>query len=113
MEYKTYEEVITALKNGKKIISKHGGHNYNKLATGDIGNENSKWVKIKYYWCNPQMNRTFAMLADGTHVDHCISILDLCYSPFVDYVKEDININTRKMTLEQIEKELGYQIELI
>lgn len=112
MEYKTYEEVIRALEDGKKIIMKNGGHNYCKLAKGDIGYQSEKWIRIKYYWCNPQMNRTFAMLEDGTEVDSSISILDLQYSSFIDYI-EDINVTPKRMTLKQIEKELGYSVELI
>lgn len=113
MEYKTHEEVIQALEDGKKIINKYGGHNYKKLATGSIGNESDRWLKIKYYWCNPQMNRTFAMLEDGSYVDHSISILDLCYSPFIDYIKEEQDLIPKRMTLIEIEKELGYKIELV
>jgi len=111
MEYKTCKEVLQALEDGKKITVKNGGHNY-RLVKGGIGNESERWIAIKYYYCNPQMNRTFAMLENGIEVDSEISVLDILYHAFIDY-EEKINIIPKKMTLEQVEKELGYKVELI
>lgn len=91
MEYKTYEEIIKALKDGKRIIQKYP-HNY-RLTTGDIGNQTTKWLKIKYYYCNPQMNRTFAILEDGTKVDSSIDILDIAYGGFVDYIEKQMSVS--------------------
>jgi hypothetical protein len=97
MEYKTYEEIIQALKDRKKIIQKYP-HNY-RLTSGGIGNENTKWLQIKYYYCNPQMNRTFAVLEDGTKVDSSIDILDIAYGGFIDYIEDKnkklVNIHWR------------------
>lgn len=109
-EYKTCEEVLQALRNGKKVV---GIGHLRRLCEGDIGCQNQKWYKILYYYCNPQMNRTFAMLENGMSVDTSIDILDFLYGKFYEYEDvEKIEI-PRKLTKEQIEEELGYKIEII
>lgn len=111
-EYKTCEEVLEALKEGKKIVQKHATHQRRLCQKdGAIGCSNSKWHRIKYYYCNGQMNRTFAMLENGTTVDTSIDVLDFLYGGFIEYIEE--NEIPKKMTLKEIEKELGYRIELI
>jgi len=108
--YVTHDEIIKALKEGKKLTPKNGGKNF-RLEQGRIGDTSSRWVKVLYYWCNPQMNRTFAMLENGVHVDCVIDILDIRYSSFIEYV--DAKDIPRKMTKIEIEKELGYKIHIV
>ena len=89
-EYKTCEEVLAALKEGKKLI---GPGHMRRLCEGGIGCQYAKWYKVLYYYCNPQMNRTFAMLENGQAVDTSIDILDLLYGCFYDY-DEVMNITS-------------------
>lgn len=88
MEYKNSEEVLNALKSGKKICCKHGCGNF-RLTEGTIGDNKTKWVPIKYWFCNPQMNRTFAMLENGLSVDSSIDVLDFLYGGFIDYIEKE------------------------
>lgn len=113
IEYKTCEEALKALEEGKKIVQKVATHQRRLCQKeGGIGCQNTKWYKIKYYYCNPQMNRTFAMLENGTTVDTNIDVLDFIYGGFVEYTgKEDET--PKRMTLREVENELGYKIELI
>ena len=111
-EYKTCEEVLQALREGKRVVGI--GHQRRLCEkSGGIGCQESRWYPIKYYYCNPQMNRTFAMLENGSSVDTDIGILDFLYGYFVEYVEEIKKEIPRKMTLKEIEKELGYAIELL
>ena len=109
-EYKTCEEVLQALKNGKKVV---GIGHLRRLCEGGIGCQEQKWYKVLYYYCNPQMNRTFAMLENGLSVDSNIDVLDFLYGKF--YESEDIEKTgiPRKLTKEHIEEELGYKIEIV
>ena len=59
------------------------------------------------------MNRTFAMLENGMSVDSNIDVLDFLYGKFYEYEETEIKEVPRKLTKEQIEKELGYKIEII
>ena len=78
-EYKTCEEVLQALKNGKKVV---GIGHLRRLCEGGIGCQEQKWYKVLYYYCNPQMNRTFAMLENGMSVDSNIDVLDFIEKNF-------------------------------
>ena len=109
-EYSTCEEVLQALREGKKI--KSIGHN-RRLCEGGIGCQNAKWYKVLYYYCNPQMNRTFAMLENGVSVDSSIDVLDFLYGKFYEYNEDEPSEVPRRLTKEQIEKELGYKIEIV
>jgi hypothetical protein len=111
MKYNTCEEVLSALKEGKKVCCKHDSGNF-RFTEGTIGDSNTKWIPIKYWYCNPQMNRTFAMLENGISVDSSIDILDFLYAGFIEYTGDEVS-KPKKMTKEQIEKELGYCIEII
>lgn len=109
-EYKTCEEVIKALRKGKKVV---GIGHMRRLCEGEIGCQSQRWYKILYYYCNPQMNRTFAMLENGQSVDTNIDILDFLYGKFYEYEEKEVNEVPKKLTKSQIEKELGYKIEII
>jgi len=110
-EYTSCEEVLQALRQGKKIV---GIGHLRRLCDGGIGCQNAKWYKVLYYYCNPQMNRTFAMLENGVSVDSSIDVLDFLYGKFYDYEEKQTEEEIpRKLTKEQIEKELGYKIEII
>ena len=109
-EYKTCEEVLQALKNGKKVV---GIGHLRRLCEGGIGCQEQKWYKILYYYCNPQMNRTFAMLENGLSVDSNIDVLDFLYGKFYEYEDIEKTEIPRKLTKEQIEEELGYKIEIV
>lgn len=109
-EYKTCEEVLQALEDGKKVM---GPGHLRRLCKGDIGCQEQRWYKVLYYYCNPQMNRTFAMLENGMSVDSNIDVLDFLYGKFYEYEETEIKEVPRKLTKEQIEKELGYKIEII
>lgn len=111
MEYKSSEELIKALEDGKRVCGKHGCGNF-RFTEGTIGNNKTKWIPIKYWYCNPQMNRTFAMLENGLSIDSSIDVLDFCYGGFIDYTGDEVS-KPKKMTKEQIEKELGYTIEIV
>ena len=109
-EYKTCEEVIEALRAGKKVS---GIGHIRRLCEGGIGCQSQRWYKVLYYYCNPQMNRTFAMLENGQSVDSSIDILDFVYGKFYEYEEKENNEDPKKLTKSQIEKELGYKIEII
>ena len=109
-EYKTCEEVLQALKNGKKVV---GVGDLRRLCGGGIGCQEQKWYKVLYYYCNPQMNRTFAMLENGMSIDSNIDVLDFLYGKFYEYEDVEKTEIPRKLTKEQIEEELGYKIEII
>lgn len=108
-EYKTCEEVLKALEQGKKVVGR--GH-LRRLCTGGIGCQEQRWYKVLYYYTNPQMNRTFAMLENGEVVDSNIDVLDFLYGKFYEY-EEEVEAIPKKMTRAQIEKELGYKIEIV
>lgn len=110
-EYTSCEEVLQALREGKKVI---GIGHQRRLCEGSIGCQNAKWYKVLYYYCNLQMNRTFAMLENGVSVDSSIDVLDFLYGKFYEYEeKQYVKEVPRRLTKEQIEKELGYKIEII
>ena len=109
-EYKTCEEVLQALKDGKKVV---GIGHLRRLCEGGIGCQEQKWYKVLYYYCNPQMNRTFAMLENGLSVDSNIDVLDFLYGKFYEYEDIEKPEVPRKLTKEQIEEELGYKIEIV
>lgn len=96
-EYKTCEEVLQALKNGKKVV---GVGHLRRLCEGGIGCQEQKWYKILYYYCNPQMNRTFAMLENGMSVDSSIDVLDFLYGKFYEYEDVENTEIPRKLTKE-------------
>jgi hypothetical protein len=108
-EYKTCEEVLIALRQGKRVA---GPGHLRRLCTGGIGCQEQRWYKVLYYYTNPQMNRTFAMLENGESIDSNIDVLDFLYGKFYEY-EEDVKVIPKKMTRAQIEKELGYAIEII
>ena len=109
-EYKTCEEVLQALKDGKKVV---GIGHLRRLCEGGIGCQEQKWYKVLYYYCNPQMNRTFAMLENGLSGDNNIDVLDFLYGKFYEYEDIEKPEIPRKLTKEQIEEELGYKIEIV
>ena len=104
-EYKTCEEVLEALRNGKKIT---GIGHMRRLCEGGIGCQSQHWYKILYYYCNPQMNRTFAMLENGKSVDTDIDILDFLYGKFVEY-QEPSEVHEKKSIIGNTVKIAGLE----
>lgn len=53
------------------------------------------------------------MLENGLSVDSNIDVLDFLYGKFYEYEDIEKTEIPRKLTKEQIEKELGYKIEIV
>lgn len=103
------------LKNRKRVVMEETTLEYRE----DFNDPNDtswssnkvKYTVIEYIYTNPQFNRMFAHLEDGRNVDYDLSFMDIFWNHFIEYVPAQPP--KKKMTLDEIEKELGYEIEVI
>lgn len=82
------------LREGKKVTTAGDDtylnhfEDWNDPNSGTSSSQNTRLTRVLYFWANPQMNRTFGMLADGRTVDIEINLLDMTYKTFMEYLEE-------------------------
>lgn len=110
-----YELLKGMLESGKKVAIKDGNLKYYEdfNCKNDSGWSSSltKWTNVEYIYTNPQFNRMFALLEDGRKVDYELSFMQMFWNTFVEYIPP--KPKPKKMTLEEVQEKLGYEIEII
>ena len=99
--YKSIEEKVDAFKRGEKLIMHSRNYYCNIAAT-------KTKKKSLYFQCNKSMDRMYVTLEDGITSDYPLSLLEIINNSFTQY-KEPRKV----MTIKEIEKELGYKIEIV
>lgn len=74
----TYDEIIQALRDGKKLTKENGYLKYTNVLTYRTHN-------VDYIYTNPQFNRLLAKLKNGKVVDYNLCILDVYWNEIVEY----------------------------
>lgn len=112
--YESNEEVLQALKDGKKVANDN--HSWRK---NDTKTKSRYFYKIVYYFKSKDVDTIFAVLKDGSTVAVDTDILQNDYKGFYEYVEEVKIQPVRAMTIEEIEndidisKKLGYKIRVV
>lgn len=112
--YKTFDELICALQQGKVITFCNNNIMSSKSIDGQL-------IKPHHFWCNQQMNRLFIVGDNNKEYEDelSITIIDLIYQfldGFTDYKEKMKEIERNKvveMTKEQIEEKLGHKIKIV
>lgn len=109
-----FKEVSELLQNGKRVTMENRpirySEDYNDPNVKSWSSTNVKHTAIEYIYTNPQFNRMFAHLEDGRDVDYNLSLMDIFWNKFIEYVPS--KPAKKKITIDEIEKQLGYEIEI-
>lgn len=112
---KQFKEVSELLQNGKRVMMENRpmrySEDFNDPNVKSWSSTNVKHTKIEYIYTNPQFNRMFARLEDGRNVDYKLSFMDIFWNKFIEYVPP--KPVKKRITIDEIEKELGYEIEIV
>lgn len=111
---KNFEELERLLSQGKKVTTKDKilrfKEDFNNKDSGYWSSEKVKHTEIEYIYVNTQFNRMFAHLIDGRDVDYDITFMNIFWNTFVEQPESE---SKEKMAVKDIEKILGYKIEII
>ena len=110
-----FTDIVKLLRNRKRVTTKEHkliySEDFNDPNSGCHDSAKVKHTLIEYIYTNPQFNRMFAKLEDGRVVDYDLPFMRIIWNEFEEYIPP--KPPKKKLTLEEIEQKLGYEIELI